>query len=165
MSKCPNCKAELAIDHAFCPKCGFDLRIKKADTSNKVSNPEEIPELNKEDPELTPPPIEESTQKKVSMPTYMSAIKTTFIWSIVLSIVTVILYFLKGRADIDVIAKNLIEGIIARPLLVFFFAFIISLFSKKKTKDFNSVCTVVMAILTFGQLLRWIVIIGSGVSK
>jgi len=24
--QCPNCKSELATDHSFCPKCGFDLR-------------------------------------------------------------------------------------------------------------------------------------------
>ncbi len=162
--KCSNCKSELQTDHAFCPKCGFDLRIKKTEISNKVASSEVIPDF-KEDPELLPPPIVNSEQEQTLTTaykeTYSSGIKTTFIWSSVLSIITVLLYFLKGRADTDVIAQNLIQGIIGRPLVVFFFAFIISFFFQKKTEKFNSVCTWVIAILTIGELARWIVIIGA----
>ena len=161
--KCPNCKSELQTDHAFCPKCGFDLRIKKTETSNKVASSEEIVDF-KEDPELMPPPIvkheQEQTVTIAYKESYSSGIKTTFIWSTGLTILTILFYYLKGRADIDVLAQNLIAGIISRPLAVFFFAFIISLFFQKKTEKFNSVCTWIMAILTIGELGRWFVIIG-----
>lgn len=60
MNKCPNCKAELVIDHAFCPKCGFDLRVKKIDNSSGDSKvAEDAPEIS-EVLELTPPPLPES---------------------------------------------------------------------------------------------------------
>lgn len=60
MNKCPNCKAGLQIDHSFCPKCAFDLRIKKKGNlpeKHKVS--EEVPEIS-EALELTPPPLPKS---------------------------------------------------------------------------------------------------------
>lgn len=32
MNRCRSCKAELVTDHAFCPKCGADLRKEKVET-------------------------------------------------------------------------------------------------------------------------------------
>ncbi len=42
MNKCRNCRTELRTDHAFCPKCGFDLRTKKLETINQVITPKVI---------------------------------------------------------------------------------------------------------------------------
>lgn len=154
--KCTNCKSELQTEHSFCPHCGFDLRIRKPEIANKITNSEEIPPLI-EDPELMPPPIEnneqEQTVSSTYKETYLSGIKTTFIWSIVISIITIFIYFLKGRADTDLIAMNLIQGLFARPIGVFFWAFIVSLFFSKKTETFNSVCMVAMTILTVVELV------------
>jgi uncharacterized Zn finger protein (UPF0148 family) len=57
MNKCPKCKAKLITEHAFCPTCGFDLRIKKtADSSEHIKASEESPKI-REILELTPPPL------------------------------------------------------------------------------------------------------------
>lgn len=45
MNKCPNCKKKLLTDHAFCPKCGFDLRpdkVSKVNAVTEISQPEVI---------------------------------------------------------------------------------------------------------------------------
>jgi uncharacterized membrane protein YhaH (DUF805 family) len=48
MKHCSNCKAELVVNHAFCPTCGFDLRL-----SNGTSQSQQ----NTSSPEMSPPPI------------------------------------------------------------------------------------------------------------
>jgi hypothetical protein len=154
MDRCPQCRTKFLTDHAFCPNCGFDLRINNIDTSNKASGKEETLDSN-QDPELRPPPIENDEQQRKES-TRLTGIITTFVWSSALSVITVFLYYLKGRTDIDFILKELIGGTISKPIFVFLVAFIISLFARKKAEMFNSVCTWLMVILTISEIVRWL---------
>lgn len=38
MNKCPHCKTKLLTDHAFCPKCGYDMRPGKASIARAVTD-------------------------------------------------------------------------------------------------------------------------------
>lgn len=154
MDRCPQCRTKLLTDHAFCPNCGFDLRINKIDASNKESNKEESFGSN-EGPELVPSSIGNNEQQQSKKSTRLTGIITTFFWSAGLSLISAFIYYLRGSADIDFIIKELIGGTISRPIFVFFLAFIISLFARKKAERFNSVCTWLMVMLTISEFVRW----------
>ena len=94
---------------------------------------------------------------------YSHGVKTTLIWSTLLSFATVLIYTLKGSITVNIAAQNLIAGILARPLIVIFIAFIISQFFKsqeKQIKKFNSILNFIMLLTSTGEFLRWIVILG-----
>ncbi len=154
MDKCPHCKTKFLTNHSFCPNCGFDLRINKIDASNKESNKEESLGSN-EEPELVPSSIANDEQQQSKKSTRLRGIIITFFWSSGLSLISAFIYYFKGYKDIDFMIKELIGGTISRPIFVFFLAFIISLFARKKAERFNSVCTWLMVILTISEFVRW----------
>lgn len=142
-TKCSNCQFVVEQAFEFCPNCGTKI----------------IHELPKQE-ESSSVPTETVSHYKEK---HSSGIKTTFIWSIILSLITLLAYTFKGMANVDVVAQTLIQGAFARPLIVLLIAFIISLFfsEKKKIGKFNSACTFIMAILTVGEIGRWFVIGGA----
>lgn len=64
MDKCPHCKAKLLTDHAFCPKCGFDMRPGKTSTVANIvqsTSVQEQAELYTNVEQLQEPLVERQT--------------------------------------------------------------------------------------------------------
>lgn len=87
----------------------------------------------------------------------------TFIWSFLLSILTVICFVIDGTLTTERLIQSLIIGIIVRPYVVFLLASIISYFKRPddRIERFNNLSIYLMWILTVAEVLRGIVILSS----
>jgi len=165
---CSNCQAVIEQTYEFCPNCGTRRVIEKS-TKETISDRADIKPTEK----AKTISVESSGTSKEK---YSSGAKTTFIWSSVLSLITLSIYALKGKTviltsdgliagnTIDVITQTLLQGLVVRPLIVLIIAFIISVFYKsdeKKIKKYNSVCTTGMALITAYDVIVWFIIVTS----
>ena len=93
---CPKCSTVNENTYSFCLKCGFDFSTT-----------------------LEPKAVTYSGVNQVSAGTvkYSYGVILTFIWSTALTLITILFYAAKGKIDIDRAANNLVQGIIARPLI------------------------------------------------
>lgn len=143
-SKCSNCQTIIEDTYEFCPNCG----------SQQVNNliAEEI-SIQQESTK----PFEQLLNSSNEKLRYASGVKETLIWSAILSLITFLYFMFKGMSNVDVIVQILIQGLFARPLFVFFVAFIVSIFFKsdKKIRIFNSTCTLIMVSLTLAEFVKW----------
>lgn len=95
---------------------------------------------------------------------YISGVLIAIIWSTILSLLTIIFYAIKDMADVDKIASNAVQGVLARPIVVLLIALIFSSFfnpKDKKINKFNTSTKYLMGILTIGEVGRWFVILGA----
>jgi len=110
ISKCPSCKKELFTEHAFCPNCGFDLRIKK-----EINKAQEIPiDLDYENANTTP----KNSYVISLLAGAIFSVVSIFIWSYV---------FVGFRFDVNSFFSRLAN----HTFWIFLFPFIISLLFKK----------------------------------
>lgn len=141
---CSNCDTAIEQTYEFCPHCGTAVASMKskyvathpAKESRDILGEDAVPHKEK----------------------YSSGIKTTFVWSIILSIATLGCYTFIEELNVDVVLKTLILGAINRPIIILLIAFIISIFFKtevKKISTFNSSCYYLMTILSLAELLIW----------
>lgn len=105
-----------------------------------------------------------SESKAESKAKYISGVLTALIWSSILSFLTIIFYATKNMADVDRIANNAVQGVLARPIVVLLLALIFSSFfnpKENKINKFNTSTKYLMGILTIGEVGRWFVILGA----
>jgi len=172
---CSNCRKKLLTDHSFCPNCGFDLRDQTVHLSPNQDNKDNQiicstcgsyndihysfcakcgGQLKLSDDLTKVVPESHKTESR------WAGVRKTFIWSIILSTITTLLYVVKETSPIDHVAQNMVQGIIVRPLVVPLLALIFSSFGlpEKRIDRFNSSCTYMMATLTAAEFFKWIMI-------
>lgn len=164
---CTNCQASVEQTYEFCPNCGTQIVMEKSTKEKNSSN-----EVFKTTSKAKFIPAENVLSKE----NYISGIKTTVIWSSILSLIMLSLFALKGKTmvltgdgmitgnTIEVITRTLLQGLVVRPMIVLFIAFTISMFYKtteKKIKKYNSLCTTGMALITAYDSIVWLIIITS----
>jgi len=129
MSKCPHCKSKLLTDHAFCPKCGADLRQKKASIHPKVidaSQPQETlveksvepyaeqpQEVEIEEQPQPIPAVEEIPEITTAAPKSAGNYKIPLIVSVVftaISIFTWCFVFTNGQFDLNIFMGKLVNN-------------------------------------------------------
>lgn len=140
MIDCPICKAVIANGYNFCPKCGASVVSKPSNQAQKLN------------------------MHTIEKGKYSLGIKLTFIWSTILSLLTILFYAFKGLVNTNRAIENLVQGVFARPVVVLLIALIISLFFKPKENQiskFNSASKYIMGILSIGEIGRWFVLSGS----
>lgn len=141
--KCPNCQTEIESTYEFCPKCGASL---KKESSVAIESPSKVEPI--------------SASVLPSKEKYSTGIKATLVWSVSLSLITILFFTFKGLSNLDFVVKILFQGLFARPLSVLLISFIISIIFKPKEKQisrFNSSSIFIMAILSARELFHWFV--------
>jgi hypothetical protein len=139
---CPVCKYSISADTLFCPNCGSDLRLVVSDNQKRDL-------------------VEASTNNQVN-PSYSFGIKLTLFGSPIISTITLLLYYLKNAIDTDTIATVLIQGVLARPLIVLFLAYLLNLIPKganRKVRLFNLTASILMILQFLSEFFRWTAII------
>ena len=168
---CKKCGAEIQDKAKYCPNCGTERNQETLPIVEQIKDEEKDNQMESSGLSIEQKArLYEASQGKTNVnpvlkENYSLGVKTTFIWSTGLSLITTLLYSFKGLIDSNKLVDTLVQGVFARPLVVLFIAFIFSLFFSPKANQiikFNSASRTIMGILSIGELGRWFVIIGSG---
>ncbi len=148
MNKCPNCKTKLLTDHAFCPRCGFDLRPAKTPI---------IPVADVGQPKVTPveeqiaPVIEDNREVTTGtvIPTVNS--KTPLIISVVFTAISIFIWcfaFTNWKFDLNLFMSKLVNN----SFWIILVPWLISRFYKKEKRT-NVHYNMVMGFVGIGCVL------------